>query len=289
MNKIIAIAGKAQSGKDTLSNFLHGYELVRNDVIKKYFISKTGELVVDVGNNEMGVVDLNQKTKEFLDYSENYIHPFVKKFSMADSLKEIVSGLFEIDINDLYGSNADKDKLTHLNWEDMPSVVTPEKCKNDMENAGVGRNDFSLDDYKKYIKNELGLIYHNPGKMTIRELLQFFGTDVMRKMWSEVWINNCLKRIHTSNSSLSIIPDCRFVNEIEALKKENAFVVRLLRNPLNQEHDSENNCDNYLKYDLVIDNREMGINESCDALMKGLFENKVIEPIDGMRKQEVSL
>jgi hypothetical protein len=289
MSKIIAISGKAQSGKDTLSNFLHGYELVRNDVITKYFISKDGQLVVDVGNDEMGIVNLNKKTAEFVSYAENYIYPFVKKFSMADSLKEIVSGLFHVDINDLYGTNEDKNKKTNLRWENMPSVVTPETCKTDMAHAGVGKDGFSLDDYKKYIKKELGLTFHEAGKMTVREVLQFFGTDIMRKMYLNVWIDNCVERISASSSELSIISDCRFVDELETLKEKGAFLVRLLRNPLNQSHDSENNCDNYLKYDLVIDNREMTIHESCDALMKGLFDNNVISPAEGMNKQQVKV
>jgi len=289
MNKIIALSGRAQSGKDTMCNFLHGYELVRNDVIKKYFISKTGDLVVDVGNDEMGILNLDQKTEEFENYAQNIIYPFIKKFNFADSLKEIVSVLFEINIEDLYGTNDDKNKITNLMWEDMPSVVTPEQCAKDMINAGVGSNGFTLNHYKDYLKNELGVIYHNPGKMSIREVLQFFGTEIMRKMYDSVWINNCIKRIKASQSPISIITDCRFVNEVEALKNKDAFTVRLLRNPLNQNHNSETECDKYTKFDLIIDNREMTIQESCDAFINGLIENKIIDPIGNMVKKQVEL
>ena len=47
MTTIVALSGKKQSGKTTLSNYLHGHEMKRHDVIEKFFISPEGQLVVN--------------------------------------------------------------------------------------------------------------------------------------------------------------------------------------------------------------------------------------------------
>ena len=73
MTIIVALSGKKQSGKTSLSNYLHGHEMQRHDVVEKFFLSPEGNLVVNCtfqdekGNDfeEMGVLDLQQrKTKE---------------------------------------------------------------------------------------------------------------------------------------------------------------------------------------------------------------------------------
>mgnify|MGYP005827916507 CR=1 FL=1 len=55
--------------------------------------------------------------------------------------------------------------------------------------------------------------------MSAREFLQYFGTELMRKINPNIWIDNCLHRIEDDASPIAIISDCRFVNEIEAVKR----------------------------------------------------------------------
>jgi hypothetical protein len=100
----------------------------------------------------------------------------------------------------------------------------------------------------------------------------------MRKVDSNVWINNCLGRIEEDDPPIAIISDCRFNNEIKAVQSNGGIVIRLTREgpePLPQScldaelsnHVSETETDNYENYDYIIDNKNMSIKESCDAFL----------------------
>ena len=45
--KILAISGHKRAGKTTCINFLHGYELQRNQIIEKFSLDKRGRLLVN--------------------------------------------------------------------------------------------------------------------------------------------------------------------------------------------------------------------------------------------------
>ena len=114
MTTIIALSGRKQSGKTTLSNYLHGNEMKKHGVIDKFFISPEGKLVVnctftdvDSGKDfeDMGVLDLYQQTEEFYRYAENRIWPLAKSYNFSDSLKELCVGLFNIPYECVHGTN----------------------------------------------------------------------------------------------------------------------------------------------------------------------------------------
>lgn len=96
------------------------------------------------------------------------------------------------------------------------------------------------------------LMYHF---LTIRQLMQFYGTNVMRKFFGEdVWINATLKRANDK----TIISDCRFINEANFIKKEKGTLIYINRKeaPFGQ-HQSEIEMKEMLNqkmYDIVIDN-----------------------------------
>lgn len=70
---------------------------------------------------------------------------------------------------------------------------------------------------------------------TRREVLQYVGTDVFRAMDSDVWINAAMRSAcevaNAFDTSGFICTDCRFPNELEALKKhfDTVHVVRLVK------------------------------------------------------------
>lgn len=37
------------------------------------------------------------------------------------------------------------------------------------------------------------------GCMTSREFMQFFGTEIMRKIHEPIWINSCIKKYNKNN------------------------------------------------------------------------------------------
>lgn len=275
---IIAMSGRAQSGKTTLLNFMHGHEMKRHDIIDKFTISPEGNLVVNctfedengVAFEEMGVLDLFQDTEMFYEYASRNIWPFIKAYNFADSLKELCVSLFDIPYECVYGTNEQKNTIVpHLLWENMPGVICWPNYVDCCGNA----------DYSHIEPEEIGLLVHKSGPMTAREFMQFLGTDVMRRMYEPVWVNNCLKRIHNDAPPIAVIGDCRFINEVLAVKNAGGKVVRLTRNTTNGDHKSETDVNNYKDFDVVIENSDISIEESCNLLLDFLEKEGVTKRI----------
>lgn len=68
----------------------------------------------------------------------------------------------------------------------MPGVVTDE------------------DDWKGLWQEE-NLYYHAAGPMTAREFMQYFGTEVMRKMYEPIWVNSCIKKYKENNQHWQLL------------------------------------------------------------------------------------
>ena len=88
MTKIIGIAGKKQSGKNTVANIIHGLVLKEKGLVIDYNIGSKGQLMVlttDAGGTEgWGEFDVNRMDPDFVNYSENNIST-----STYASLKDI--------------------------------------------------------------------------------------------------------------------------------------------------------------------------------------------------------
>jgi hypothetical protein len=170
-----------------------------------------------------------------------------------------------------YGTDEDKNSLTHLKWEDMPGVVTKRRPKGkDIKNVG-GRLG------KYYDCLEDGTIYHKPGNMTAREVLQYMGTEVFRRVYGNVWADACIRTIQKEQPKLAVITDCRFPNEVEAVQNAGGKVIRLTRAPFPEDmHDSESSLDkdrfDWNRFDAVLDNADMSVPEQSQALHKQLVE-----------------
>lgn len=269
---IIALCGKKQSGKTTLSNFLHGHEMKLHDVIQDFNINEFGNLVVNYvqldenGKEHEGtaVFDLWQQTDDFVNYAQRFIWPLIKGYNFADPLKEICINLFGLSYEQCYGQDSWKNSPTNINWEDMPGVSDVSVFSHGYMDAGC---------------EAFGVTHHKPGPMTAREFMQFFGTEIMRKMKEDVWVSNCLNRIKYDNAPIAIISDCRYINEIEAVKRAGGKVIKLTREPIKSSHSSETEAENYDDFDAVIDNTNMSIKQSCDAFLNILVDWGVTKKI----------
>lgn len=245
---ILGISGKKQSGKSTAAKFIHGYQMKYHDVVET-FAMDGGDLVVNTTKvNEdgeieegLGVLEIERRDYDFINYAQQMIWPFVRSFSFADPLKAISIKLFGLTEEQCYGTDEDKNTPINIKWEDMP--------------ASNGR--------------EAG------GFMTAREFLQYFGTDVCRSIKNDIWTSACISQIQQSGTEFAIIPDVRFPNEIEAIQKAGGKVIRLTRSPYEDEHSSETALDSeesISKFDHVIDNSSLGIHETNMELLKTLRE-----------------
>lgn len=91
--------------------------------------------------------------------------------------------------------------------------------------------------------------------ISIRHLMQYFGTEIMRKFFlDKIWINSTLNR-HDNNI---IITDLRFKAEADAVKERDGIIIYINRDGCSVgTHPSEREVIEMLDsnvYDLVIDN-----------------------------------
>ena len=262
--KVLVFAGRKQSGKSSSANFVAGYILSQLGRMGhpycpiKFSIDEDGQLLVNTsiinadGETEFanGILDLNNKDTNFVTWAMNIMWPSVKLYSFADTLKEIAIVLFGLNPEHVYGTNEDKRKLTHIKWKDMCAFLPPKQVSN-IKRAG------------KYDAN-----------MNVREFLQYFGTNICRKLYNECWTQNCFQRIVDEGSDLAIITDARFENEIKGAKKLNAKIIKLDRKVEEDTHESEVDLDKLISsnYDLVIDNQYLTIEEKNQIILDALYE-----------------
>ncbi len=301
--QIIGFSGKKQSGKNTSCNFLVGLKLFEAGIVKTGFtIDEYGHLVVGdlYGDTDSaGVFDITAPD----DFSQKFllekVIQHVNVYSFADLLKKnVCMDIFGMSYEQCYGSDEDKKTLTQLKWEDMPGVVTPEQVKS-LEGYETGGGTNLLDSIETKNKKEevsdywsdnidkasgrkwiLNTLIHSPGQMTAREVLQFCGTEVFRRMCPNVWSSACLRQVVKDGSELALIADTRFPDEVEAIKSAGGKVVRLLRNSdskdthfsetaLDKGHPNQDGYD-WSNFDLIVDNRELEILDCCTLISSEL-------------------
>lgn len=67
--------------------------------------------------------------------------------------------------------------------------------------------------------------------ITPRWVLQFWGTEVARRAFhDDIWIASLENKLRTSSDDI-VISDCRFPNEIKAIKSAGGVVIRVVRGP----------------------------------------------------------
>jgi hypothetical protein len=71
----------------------------------------------------------------------------------------------------------------------------------------------------------------NMPTLTPRWVLQYWGTEVVRKGFHDnTWIASLENKIRKSKDD-TVISDCRFPNEIDAIKRAGGLVIRVVRGP----------------------------------------------------------
>lgn len=194
MTKIIAFAGKKQSGKTTCSEF-----------VSKVFSSSL------LGRS--------------------------KVYNFADPLKQdICINILGLTYDQCYGTDDDKNQLVDCFWEGK--------------------------------------------QLTAREVMQFVGTNVFRKMQKNVWASATIKKILFDKFDLAIVADCRFPNEVDAIKSAGGLVIKLTRNLYHSTHESELALDenryDQSNFDLIVNNDNIGIDEQNQIILNFLSTRNII-------------
>jgi hypothetical protein len=209
MTKIIAFAGKKQSGKSTSAEFVERL------------------------------------------YLDKFILGNVKIYSFADPLKrDVCINILGLTYKQCYGSDEDKNTPTKLKWVDMPGWGT--------------------DQYPWPVKNHI----EAQRFMTAREVMEFVGTGIFRRMYEDVWVDATLKLIDKDRPAIALINDLRFgANEGAAVKNRGGIIIKLERNPFNSQAMSErgldpDQCDQSI-FDCIIPG-ELSIEDRNNMIRKFL-------------------
>lgn len=244
MTKIIGFAGKKQSGKNTACNYLYGLQLLEHGVCENISLNEFGELMVsDIFGDTVEGVDLIPFRSKYINI-ESLSRDFnpCRMYSFAYYLKKFLVEVFGLEPRMVNGTDKDKSSMTCYKWENMPGVITPKNL-----------------DYLDYNIEELGLVKHEEGAMTARELMQFFGTEICRKIYQDIWVDAVLNKIVKEAPDYALISDVRFDNEIVGIQKVGGIVIGLTRNSKNDSDGHASEKINLDLCDIVIDNENLSI------------------------------
>lgn len=236
--KILAFAGSARSGKDSSLKYVFGQILKKNDVIDRFDITKDGGLLVPAQFNDgikMGEFDIDRRDAAFSQYASECIWPYVKNYSFAFALKEIILSLYDINRVSLYGSTEDRNALSKYTYEPFMKMLP---------------------------KELIGKTIKKTDNITNRKFIQHFA-DILRTIDDECLTRFLVEQIKFEQCPTTLISDVRRFIEVKSIKKLGGKIIYLTRNDSGDSHSIENEfegCDLSV-FDGVIDNKNMTINE----------------------------
>lgn len=224
---ILGISGRKQSGKSTTGNFIFSIYLSNLGLCEKVYINDHGQIIVSdlLGNNNYAGL---------FDPTNTYVNDYV--------IKEVFEKLSQT--------------IKIYNFAD---ILKQDIC---MRLLGLTYDQCYGDDDQK--NQPTGLIL-NDNNMSARDILQFIGTDIFRKLKSNIWVDATINKIKQEKPKIAIITDCRFPNEVQAIKDNGGKVLRLTRDLHHSDHLSESILDmdkyDWNNFDYILDNRDMSILE----------------------------
>jgi hypothetical protein len=192
-----------------------------------------------------------------------------KKMAFADKLKHLCSSAFNVPIEDCYDEN--KKETGYI----IPVTL----------HAANKLLDSILVDYPMHPADMLSIFKKLGNKnmfSSIRDMLQFVGTDILRDMVDENYHYNSVARVfREENVVRGVVSDCRFANERLNLENQfNANTILVMRPSLEKNatssHASETSLGSENDYHHVIinDGSLEDLYNNVDAFMQQLNINK---------------
>ena len=131
--------------------------------------------------------------------------------------------------------------------------------------------------YDVNMKKKAVKIFRIGPKITTRTFLQWFGTNVVRKIYELFWVSLLVKDMKKKYINKNIIiDDVRFPNEIEYTKEKlekyfDITTIRINRDlPYTDTHISETALDDYKDFNYFVDNN--GTLSSLDKKVKKILK-----------------
>lgn len=232
--KILAISGRKQSGKSTAANFFVSAVMSDLKLCNNIYIDDDGKILVTdlLGNyNYSGVFDPCDRTKKDKD-------------SIISEVFDRLDGVIRI-----------------YNFAD---ILKQDICINIL---GLSYDQCYGSDEDK---NKITTLKIDGENVSSRDIMQYIGTDIFRKIRDDVWVSATINKILKNPSQIAIISDCRFPNEVDSIKNMGGEVLRLKRNKHNSNHISESILDkenyDWSNFDYIIDNSNTTLQEYLESL-----------------------
>lgn len=256
---IIGISGKKQSGKDSLANYVQALYFTSTNIE-----NSCDSIIVQHDTTDIRFfIDQDDRTAD-LEQSFNICkEKEVKQYNFSDSIKtDICHKILGIPLRNLYGTDSEKNEIVDYLWDNLPMDLRM-SYSNQWE---------KYEHYDSMTSNSTAMVTNLPrtGNMTAREIMQIIGTDIFRNMFDKnVWVKATINKIKQDKQlglHIALIPDVRFPSEVDAIIANDGYVVRLERDILEDNHESENALNGYdfTQYGdraLVIKNENLTIGE----------------------------
>ena len=134
------------------------------------------------------------------------------------------------------------DVIDFTYWYKTSFANKLKQCLSDILNVSISK--FEDNEFKKSEVEWLGI--------TVRELLQKFGTAIRNEVSDDFWVKACLNNLEKEDDYL--ITDVRFKSEAKGIKDLEGIIVRVNREGAGAgNHISEIDLDDY-SFDYVINN-----------------------------------
>lgn len=261
VKSLVVIFGKKQSGKSTLATAIYGYYLTNKGVIPNANFTEDGTMSVEYDKNtKEGIVfDIDTDDNEIKHWYSGVVWPHICHVSFADALKETAINLFGLDRKKIYGSNEDKDSPTHIKWVSIKKFLSEESQKR--------------------------FTYKSSDRISYRHFLEIFGSDICRALDDECHVRSAWDELNRINPEVGIVPDGRFPNELEFVKKLKranpklkVATIFLERDKFNSDAPSEKSLEEIDKslFDLVIPNNDMTVAEKNNMAIAHLVKYGIL-------------
>jgi len=198
------------------------------------------QFITLAGQKQVGKDTSARFIQEALWSNNSFANVYIVHF--ADALKKACNAIFGIPLEDME-TEVGKQKLTKVRWPHL--------------NDNPGFTDNWMPD-------------SNGAFMTVREILQFVGTELFRNQLDpDIWLNSVFMKPWEEDATV-IIADARFPNEA-ALGREHGLLINVQRDTgiMNDGHKSENALADYDGYHHVVQNN--GSFEDLKAQLAGIL------------------
>ena len=225
---IIGISGKKQSGKDTVAKIIQGFDIWKRNLALQTEYPLSNVFVRAYVLNRVSIYVSSWQIKKF-----------------ASTLKEIVSILTGFKVEDLEKEEVKNTNL-FLAYKLLYKKANTFEIFASMEDLVERLNHLRTVYLNTYSAEEVNdLFVQETVSVTPRLLLQTIGTDIVRTVNPDIWVNalfvnypsdELIKQLNSKTDGSYgvrqpnwIITDMRFPNEMEAVKKKGGITIRVNR------------------------------------------------------------